>query len=191
MNETFKAAAISSVVIFTIITYSLYANKYKTMPVTHVPVPSIGMSEEYEKYAKTFKTYTSKLGYSFQYPPHLFITENSETGSPERVFVLSSESTKDDIFGVVVSVSENRDNLSPEEWARGPYSGADLSKGYNIEDVAGQKAISLDNGTWVVVNTPNSKYRLSIALLPGKLEAGGLLFTEMGIILETLRFLEV
>jgi hypothetical protein len=50
----------------------------------------------------------------------------------------------------------------------------------------GQEAIVIEGGTWVVVNTPDNKYRLSIALLPGKDDQ--LLLTEMGIIIDSLRF---
>ncbi len=61
-----------------------------------------------------------------------------------------------------------------------------MSKGYNKFDLDGQEAIVIEGGTWVVVNTPDNKYRLSIALLPGKDDQ--LLLTEMGIIIDSLRF---
>jgi hypothetical protein len=78
--------------------------------------------------------------------------------------------------------------MSPVEWLKGPDSGADLSDGYNVFDIDGQEAVSVDGGTWVVVNTPDNKYRLSIALLPG--ENGTLLFTEEGIIISSLKFVK-
>jgi len=116
----------------------------------------------------------------------MFITEDPNPGMPERVLVLSSAINKNDIFGVVVSVSENNEKVDPEQWIKGPYTDADLSEGYNIFDIDGQKAVSVYEGSAVVVNTPNNKYRLNIALLPG--ENGNLLFTEIGIIVSSLIF---
>ena len=168
--------------------FYLYSNKKTVGNVSYDPIPSIGMTEEYDEYSKTFKTYESKLGYSFQYPPHLYVMEDPELiGTPERLFILPTEAEpKGAIYGVVISIGVNDENMSPVEWLKGPDSGADLSNGYNVFDIDGQEAVSVDGGTWVVVNTPDNKYRLSIALLPG--ENDTLLFTEEGIIISSLKF---
>lgn len=168
--------------------FVFYTNKDQTQKVSYDPIPSIGMTEEYEEYSKTFKTYESKLGYSFQYPPHLYVMEDPELiGTPERLFILpTSPEPKDSIYGIVISIGVNDENMSPVEWLKGPNSGADLSNGYNVFDIDGQEAVSVEGGSWVVVNTPDNKYRLSIALLPG--EDGNLLFTEEGIIISSLVF---
>ncbi len=143
--------------------------------------PNLGM---YENYTKDAKTYQSKLGFTFQYPTHLRIVDITDEFSPGRVAVIPTDS--DEVYGVIVSVGLNDENMTPLEWLSGPDSGADMSKGYNKFDLDGQEAIVIEGGTWVVVNTPDNKYRLSIALLPGKDDQ--LLLTEMGIIIDSLRF---
>jgi hypothetical protein len=170
--------------------FVFYTNRNQTQKVSYDPIPSIGMNEEYEEYSKTFKTYESKLGYSFKYPSHLYVMEDPELiGTPERLYILpASPESKGGIYGVVISIGVNDENMSPVEWLKGPDSGADLSDGYNVFDIDGQEAVSVDGGTWVVVNTPDNKYRLSIALLPG--ENGTLLFTEEGIIISSLKFVK-
>lgn len=195
MNETLKTAIVLAVFFFGVFGLSNFSEKERgSGKVTQNPIPSIS-ADIY--YSKEFKTYKSKLGYSFQYPDNLFITEDPDPGIPERIFVLSSAINKDDIFGVIVSVSENSEWEDPEHWIKGPYSGADLSKGYNIINVDGQEAVELEEETWVVVNTPNNKYRLSVAILPSKnnrfvtTETGisdNLLFTEINIIISSLKF---
>lgn len=184
MNETLRTAIVLMVVLLGTFGLLDFFDKGKDLEkVTYEPIPSISTDEDY---GKDFKTYKSKLGFSFQYPDHLFIAEDPKPGIPERILVLSSAINKDDIFGVVISVSENNEGEDPEQWIKGPYSGADLLKGYNIIDIDGQKAVELDGGTWVVVNTPNNKYRLNVALLPGK--NNNLLFTEIGVIVSSLAF---
>jgi len=146
--------------------------------------PNSGM---YENYTKDAKTYESKLGFSFKYPSYLYVMDLVGDFTSGQIIVLpSSTKGSDDNYGVVVSVGVNDENMTPLEWLGGPDSGADLSKGYNKFDLDGQEAIALDGGTWVVVNTPDNKYRLGIALLDGK--SNTQLFTEMGIILDSLRF---
>jgi hypothetical protein len=164
-----------------------YFNKNNLGKVTHDPIPSIGTNDEYENYEKSFKTYDSQFGFTFQYPPYLYVMEDPEPGISERLFV-SPIPTKDnnEIYGIVISTAENEDGMTPLKWLQGPDSGADLSKGYNVLDLDGQEAISLEGGTWVVVDTPDKKYQLSIALLPSK--NGDLLFTEIGIIVSSLKF---
>ena len=132
------------------------------------------------------QVYESKLGFSFQYPPYLFVGEDNEALIPERLYILPISRNNDDIYGIIISVSENDEGITPLEWLSGSKSGADLSKGYKILDIDGQEAVVIDDGTWVVVNTTDNKYRLSIALLPGRNET--LLLTEMGIIIDSLRF---
>lgn len=186
MNETLRTAIVLIVVLLgTFGLLNFFDNEKGLEKVTHEPIPSISADEDY---GKDFKTYKSKLGYSFQYPDYMFITEDPEPNIPERILVLSSTINKDDMFGVVISVMENSEGEDPEHWIKVSYSGEDLSKDYdyNVFDIDGQKAISTDGGTWVVVNTPNNKYRLSVALLYGKGNVP--LFTEIGIIVSSLIF---
>ncbi len=149
--------------------------------------PGLGM---YENYTKDAKTYESKIGFSFLYPDYLFVDEDP-MASIQRLVILPNSSKDDpngEINGIMISVTENNDNLTLLEWLDSPASGANLpAEGYLYEwNLDGQEAIAVKGGTWVVVNTPDNKYRLSIALLPGKND--NLLFTEMGIIVDSLKF---
>lgn len=183
-----KGVILISLALLLVIFYIYNSKKGDSEKMTYDPIPSIGLTDEYERYEKTFKTYNSQFGFSFQYPPHLYVMEDPEPFIPERLFVLPTSVKKntDDIYGVVISTADNEDGMTPLKWLKGPYSGADLSEGYNVLDIDGQEAISLNGGTWVVVDTPDKKYQISIAFLPGK--RGDLLFTEMGIIISSLKF---
>lgn len=146
--------------------------------------PDSGM---YESYLEDSKVYTSKLGFSFQYPKYLYVMEDPEPGIPERLFIIDPLA-KDDYYGIVISTAINDENMTPLEWLGSPASGANLpDQGYvNVLKINGQEGIAIENGGWVVVNTPDDKYRLSIALLPGKDDK--FLFTEIGMILSSLKF---
>jgi len=148
--------------------------------------PGLGM---YENYTKDAKTHQSKLGFTFQYPQHLYVTEFPDTDIPERLFVLDPLA-EDDAYGIVISTALNDEGMTAEEWLLSENSGYLQSKDkygdYQKFILDGQESVITDSGGWVVVNTPDNKYRLSIALLPGK--NGNLLFTEMGVIVDSLRF---
>ena len=149
------------------------------------PEIEIGATNTEEKFVSNLQMYESKLEFSFQYPPHLSVRKDTESLIPERLFVLPQSIEDDDVSAIIISVAENDEGMTPLEWLSGPSSGADLSKEYDLLSLDGQGAISLDNGTWVVVNTPDEKYRLSIAMFP---DDSDILFTEMGIIINSLRF---
>ncbi len=148
--------------------------------------PGLGM---YENYTEDAKTYESRLGYySFQYPPYLRILDMTDEFSPERVLAMPVDGS--DPHGVVVSVGLNDEEMTAEEWLLSENSGyfqsIDEYGDYYKFSLDEQEAVYTDGGTWVVVNTPDNRYRLSIALVPGKND--NLLFTEMGIIIDSLRF---
>jgi hypothetical protein len=151
------------------------------------PIPSIGITEEYEDYSKNFGTYTAEnFGFSFKYPPHL------ETFSIVTHIILSYRDDEQDAYGkIIVSVGLNDENMTPEEWLLSPNSGYLQSKDRYGDcyrtTIDGQKAVYTDGGMWAVVNTLDNKYSLSIAdLTTGKAQRP---FTEMGIVIESLRFL--
>ena len=109
--------------------------------------------------------------------------------SPERLMLLpiSLKTNKNvPISAVVISTSENPPT-TPFEYMKGPYSGYDISNGYVETKIDGQEAIAVENWTWIVVNTPDNKRRISIALLPDE-KGGSLLFTEMGVVINSLVF---
>jgi hypothetical protein len=115
--------------------------------------------------------YNSELGFSFNYPKDMFVMNGSD--GPEdnyRLFVIPN-SYKDDeneeLTAVVISASLNEPSQTPLEWLDGPYSGADMSKGYTKLDIDGQEAISMNGSSWVTVNTPDKKYQISIASTKG------------------------
>lgn len=154
----------------------------------HVPVPSIGISEAYAEYAKTFETYKSDLGFSFKYPPHLAVTITPDMPDSNWVVLESSESTEENISAIIVSIGLNDERMTPEEWLLDPTSTFKHSDKYFKTKIDGQDAVYTytDGGMWTVVNTPDNKYRLSIAEL--SLGQVSRLFSEMGIVVESLTF---
>lgn len=153
----------------------------------YFPIPSIDTNEEYESYAKSFKTYASDLGFSFKYPPHLKVLIDFEV-SVERVILIpvDIEADSKSFASIIISVGENDEEMTPEEWLLGPTSGFDHSKKYFKDKINGQDAVYTNGGMWFIVNTPDNKYRLSIAdLVDGDAIR---LFSEMGIIYESLTF---
>jgi len=155
----------------------------------YVPIPSIGISESYAEYTKTFQTYESDFGFSFKYPPHLKVFKFCDS-TCWIVLSAKDESESDDNSKIIVSVAENDEQMSAEEWLLGPFSGYSQSKddygNYYKTHIDGQEAVYTDGGMWTIVNTPDNKYRLSIAdLSPGNAMP---LFSEMGIVIESLSF---
>ena len=132
-----------------------------------------------------FETYQSKLGFSFQYPSQFFVMEDPEPSIPERLYILI-KGEEENPSGIIISTTKNTDNQTPLEWLEGQYSGADLSNGYDVIEIDDQKAIMLDNGMWIVINTPDNKYQLSFATLPGK--NGELLYLGTNTITSSFKF---
>ena len=157
----------------------------------YVPIPSIGISEEYAEYAKTFQIYEGDFGFSFKYPPHLEVFEFCDS-TCWIVLSAKNESERDDNSKIIVSVAENDEQMSAEEWLLGSSSGYSQSKddygNYYKTHIDGQEAVYTDGGMWTIVNTPDKIYRLSIAdLSPGNAMP---LFSEMGIVIESLSFVK-
>lgn len=143
--------------------------------------PSIEANSDY---GKDFKTYTSRSGFSFSYPPYLEVMDLLSH------IVLKPVDEESDSGSIVVSVGLNDENMTAEEWLLSPNSGylqsKDLYGNYYKTTIDGQEAVYTDGGMWMVVDTPDNKYRLSIADLPSK--SNDRLFTEMGIVIESLVF---
>jgi hypothetical protein len=144
-------------------------------------LPSVGASLDY---GKDFKTYTSRSGFSFNYPPYLEVMDLLSH------VVLRPVDEESDSGSVVISVGINDENMTAEEWLLSPDSGylqsKDLYGNYYKTTIDGQDAVYTDGGMWTVVDTPDDKYRLSIADLPSK--SNNRLFTEMGIVIDSLVF---
>lgn len=147
----------------------------------YFPIPSITANEDY---GKDFKTYKSDWGFSFKYPPQMEVISNPEM--PNWVVVEYPQKNKDDMTAIVISVGENNENMTAEQWLLGPNSGFKHENKYLKTTIDGQDAVYTDGGMWTVVNMPGNKYRLSIAdLVHGN---GDIPFTEMGIVIESLKF---
>lgn len=147
----------------------------------YFPIPNITASEDY---GKNFKTFESNWGFSFKYPPQMEVISNPEM--PNWVVVEYPQKNKDDMTAIVISVGENDENMTAEQWLLGPDSGFKHEDKYFKTTIDGQDAVYTDGGMWTVVNIPGNKYRLSIAdLVRGN---GDIPFTEMGIITESLKF---
>lgn len=143
----------------------------------------------YQIKCKTFEN--SDFGFSFQYPEYM---EVIPAFFPEDNFRIAIAYTDEEAskyegqsFGmIIISVGENDENQTAVEWMGGPYSGRDTSKKYFLTEVDGQEAVQEQGGMWTVVNTPDGKYRLSIADLTT--EGKNPPFSEMGIVINSLKF---
>ena len=146
---------------------------------SYSPIPSIGASPDY---GADFKTYTSQVGFSFKYPPHFKVLDLLSH------VVLKPVDEESSSRQIVISVGINDENMTAEEWFLSPDSGYLQSKDrygdYYKTTIDGQDAVYIKGGMWTVVNTPDGKMRLSIATT----EAGWDLFSEMGIVIESLAF---
>jgi len=136
-------------------------------------------------------TYTSEIGFSFNYSNSMFVISGSD--GPEdnyRLLVIPNpykDDEKQDLTAIVISASLNKPPQTPLEWLNGPYSGADMAKGYSKLDIDGQEAISMNGGNWVVVDTSDNKYQISIATLLGE-NSDQSLQTEMSNIVDSIVF---
>lgn len=150
---------------------------------SYMPLPSIGTDADY---GADFETYKSDLGFSFKYPPHMYVMVDPDV---PRLYVVSKSYKTDGstpFAAIVISAGDNNENMTPEEWLLGPTSGYDKSENYYKTDIDGQSAVYTDGGMWAVVNTPDNKWRLSIAYTVD--ESADIPFTEMGVIIESLTF---
>jgi hypothetical protein len=184
MNK--KRFIILVVISLTIIVTSFYFFKERKIgEVTYNPIPTIEGSDEYYEYEKNFLTYNSDVGFSFQYPPHMFVENKFE---PNELYIWPKfilENKSDPYGGIHIEMTKNENQITAIQWLKNK-SGRNLSEGYNVIDIDGQEAVTMDGGTWVVVNTPNNKYRLVISLLWD--ENGSQSMTEEGIIISSLKF---
>jgi len=159
---------------------------FKGNNLEEVSIDQISNVSEVEADINSFETYESRMGFSFKYPSQFFVMEDFEAGIPERLFVLIKKELDEDSAGIIISTAKNIDNQTPLEWLEGPYSGANLSGGSSgTLDLDGQEAVYINDGTWIVANTPDNKYRLSFATLPAKNDD---LFLGMETILSSFKF---
>lgn len=135
--------------------------------------------------------YVSELGFSFYYPNDMYVMDGSDGADDNFRVLVIPNSYKDNqskpLNAVVISASSNNPPITPLKWLDGPDSGADMSKGYSKINMDGREAISLENGNWVVVDTPDNKYQISIATLPGD-NPSQLLQDEMSGIIKSFSF---
>ncbi len=131
--------------------------------------------------------YVSELGFSFNLPNGMSVMADPD--APRLFIILDSWDAKgdQDPVAVIITATPNDPSQTPLQWLNGPNSGADMSKGYTTIKIDGQEAISLREGTWVTVNTPDSKRQLSIATLPS-LDPSSELIAKMKSIIDSLVF---
>lgn len=151
---------------------------------SYADIPSIEAGPDY---GKDFKTYTSKLGYSFKYPPYMRVIEDPDA---PRVYVVD-DVPKDQPFGaIVISAGENDESMTPEQWLLSENSGYTQNKkqygSYSKTTLAGQDAVDTEGGMWFLVNTPDGKTRLSITYTAA--DDATIPFTQMGIVIESFAF---
>ena len=180
--KNFLSISLIFLVALFLLFYFFRENKPEEVDIDQMPIVS-----EVEADSNSFETYESKMGFSFQYPSQFFVMEDFEVDIPERLFVLIKKDLDEDPAGIIISTAENTDNQTPLEWLEGPYSGANLSGGSSgTLDIDGQEAVYINDGTWIVANTPDNKYRLSFATLTNK--NGNLTYLGMETILSSFKF---
>ena len=169
-----------------------YLQKDKTDSVATDNTAALG-TLDYEPpcYQIKCKTFQSDIGFSFQYPEYMEVIPAFVPGDNYRIAIEYTKEEADKYEGqsfgmIIISVAENDENQTPVEWMGGPYSGRDTSKKYFLAGIDGQDAVQEQGGMWTVVNTPDGKYRLSIADLTT--EGKNPPFTEMGIVINSLKF---
>ena len=186
------AVLIGAVVIIGIFAYSRHNNSDATSGAiasttpngSYADIPSIEAGPDY---GKDFKTYTSKLGYSFKYPPYMRVIEDPDA---PRVYVVD-DVPKDQPFGaIVISAGENDEGMTAEQWLLSENSGYIQNKNqygdYHKTKLAGQDAVDTEGGMWFLVNTPDGKMRLSITYTAA--DDATIPFTQMGIVIESFSF---
>lgn len=113
-----------------------------------------------------------EFGFSFKYSSDFFVGD--DTNEPDAgggwfyiiPVAFKNGRTIEETGAIVISPRQKDPTQTALDWLKSPESGYDMAKGYKTEKVSGQEAISVENGDWVVVDTPDNKERLSIAILP-------------------------
>src|SRR3989344_4523983 len=191
MNEPLKVSLVAAILLFAgaFFFQNKIPEKSADSSITsgdYSPMPSIDMSNEYANYAQSFKTYESDLGFSFKSPPYLKATIDTGPTTSKIILAPVDANTDGGLSAIIISVAKNNVGLTPEEWLLGPNSGFDHSDGYFKTTIDGENAVYTNGGMWTVINTPDDKYRLSVTnLAQGNAD---ILFTEMGIVIESLAF---
>jgi hypothetical protein len=123
------------------------------------PIEKFPLTESDEKKLKTFTGYDK---FTFQYlsDESVKILPKIEDGGNRWVMIRPDVNNKNSIW---INIASNSGGLSPEEWLLGPDSGFDTNDVYHKTKIDGQDAVYTDASMWTVVNTPDNKYRLSIA----------------------------
>lgn len=110
------------------------------------------------------QTYVSdKYGFSFKYSQNFKV---EEVGLDEDGWIVvepvSATGTQQ---AIIISTRLNDPPISAVDWLNGPDSGYDASQGHLARYIGGQPAVSVEESSWVVVNSPDDEERVSIALL--------------------------
>lgn len=142
-----------------------------------------------------FQTYTaSEYGFSFKYSSDFYVSDDTADGWIVVMPVALKNNTDGNIEGIVISPRQNTSSQTALDWLKDPNAGGyDISQGYNTVQVAGKTGIAVENGDWVVVNTPDNSERLSIAIMPPSATSTSLsalttLQYEMALVLNSLSF---
>ena len=122
-----------------------------------------------ESLISNLQTYTAH-GFSFEYSADFYVGDDTNNTDGGWIYVLPiayKNNPNGDTQAIVISPRANHPSQTALDWLKDPNSGGyDISQGYKTVKVGGQDAISVENGDWVVVNTPDNTERISIAILP-------------------------
>ncbi len=112
------------------------------------------------------QTYVSdKYGFSFKYSTGFKVTDRSLDDGSDFIAVTPVLQASTTQQAIIISSRFNYPPVSAVDWLYGPYSGYDTSQGHMARYVGGQYAASVEEGSWVVFNSPYDDERVSIALL--------------------------
>ena len=132
----------------------------------------------------------NELGFSFQYPNHLFLEEDLDIDKRLIMFPKSLRNNETDPFtAIIIDIYESND-IPLLDWLKSPDSNYDiLDGGYDVLIVGGQDAVSIDNGIWIIFNSPDQKKRISISPLIDLRNGAVPLYNEIDKIVDSFSFL--
>lgn len=148
-----------------------------------MPIPLVADND----YKGDLKTYTSEFGFSFDYPSQLEVNVDPDSKDQKIIITPVGLKKEDGARSIVIDIFKSDKKITAEEWLLSPVSGFNSSVArYHKAVIDDMVAVYVQGGMWVLVNTPDYEYRLSIMNSPDK--DGNALVDEMGAILESMKF---
>ena len=144
-----------------------------------------------DEYTNSTYYENAELGFSFNYPTSLTVSDN-DPSQPNWVVIFpksQSANSKEPMTAIIISEATDSPEMTAEQWLNGPNSGYKASRdgSYRHITVGGQDAVITTND-WVVVKAPDGVRRISIAYLVEQEKGAKPLRDELKTILDTFAF---